>query len=58
MGTVLEGAYLLSELPTGILADSYSRRWSVIIGMLFTAGGFALWGAIPVFESILIANVI
>ena len=23
MGTVLEGAYLLFELPTGVLADGY-----------------------------------
>ena len=58
MGTVLEGAYLLFELPTGVLADGYSRRWSVIIGAFLGGGGFILWGAVPVFEMILVANVI
>ena len=31
-GTVMEGAILLFEIPTGVIADVISRRASVIIG--------------------------
>jgi hypothetical protein len=32
VGTVLEATAFLAEIPTGVLADVYSRRWSVIVG--------------------------
>ena len=31
-GTALEVAYFLFEVPTGIVADTYSRRASVVVG--------------------------
>ena len=34
VGTVLEATVLLCEVPTGVLADTYSRRLSVIIGFV------------------------
>ncbi|HEV8193805.1 MAG TPA: hypothetical protein VGP82_20320, partial [Ktedonobacterales bacterium] len=34
VGTVLEAAYFLANLPTGVVADVYSRRLSVIIGLI------------------------
>jgi MFS transporter, DHA3 family, tetracycline resistance protein len=34
MGTAMEGAVFLSEFPTGVVADTYSRRLSLIIGYL------------------------
>ncbi|HEX2621018.1 MAG TPA: hypothetical protein VHL11_12745, partial [Phototrophicaceae bacterium] len=40
VGTVFETTIFLFELPTGILADHYSRRLSIIIGVGLT--GFAL----------------
>ena len=33
VGTVLETTVLVAELPTGLVADMYSRRWSVIVVM-------------------------
>ena len=30
VGTVLEGTIVLLELPTGVLADSYSRKLSIV----------------------------
>lgn len=67
MGTTLEVSYLLFEIPTGVVADTVSRRLSVLIG-LFGIGvsllifGFsgsfwmaalsqALWGISATFES-------
>jgi MFS transporter, DHA3 family, tetracycline resistance protein len=44
MGTVLEGTYLLFEVPTGIVADTVSRRLSVVIGLIGTGAAFLLLG--------------
>jgi MFS transporter, DHA3 family, tetracycline resistance protein len=44
-GTALEVAYFLFEVPTGIVADLYSRRASVIISQLVMGVGFVLTGA-------------
>jgi DHA3 family tetracycline resistance protein-like MFS transporter len=43
MGTAMEGAVFLFELPTGIVADTYSRRLSLIVGYL---GMGAAWVSI------------
>ena len=32
VGTVMEAAVFLFEIPTGIVADRWSRKWSVVIG--------------------------
>jgi DHA3 family tetracycline resistance protein-like MFS transporter len=58
IGTVLELTVFLFEVPTGIVADLYSRRRSVIIGMLLIGLGFALEGALPIFAFMLMAQVI
>jgi DHA3 family tetracycline resistance protein-like MFS transporter len=34
MGTVMEAAVFVFEIPTGVVADTYSRRLSLIIGYL------------------------
>jgi MFS transporter, DHA3 family, tetracycline resistance protein len=34
MGTAMEAAVFLFEVPTGVLADTYSRRLSLIVGYL------------------------
>ncbi len=44
VGTVLELAGLLFELPTGVLADVYGRRRSVIVGRLLIGAMFVLQG--------------
>jgi DHA3 family tetracycline resistance protein-like MFS transporter len=58
VGTVLEVACLLGEVPTGIVADLYSRRLSLLIGLALTGLGFILWGALPIFLPILLAQVV
>ena len=44
MGTILEGSYLLFETPTGVVADTISRRTSVIIGLAGGGVGFLILG--------------
>ena len=45
-GTVMELAIFLFEVPTGVLADTYSRRASVIVGTIVQGGAFVLVGAV------------
>ena len=58
IGTVLEATVFLFEVPTGLVADLYSRRRSVIIGTLLIGAGFVLEGALPVFATMLLAQVV
>jgi MFS transporter, DHA3 family, tetracycline resistance protein len=46
-GTALEVGYFVFEVPTGIVADSYSRRLSVIIGLSVMGVAFVLTGLAP-----------
>ncbi|MDF2681145.1 MAG: transporter [Brevibacillus sp.] len=46
VGTVLELTVVLFEGVTGVVADTYSRRLSIIIGMFVLGSGFALQGVI------------
>ena len=58
LGTALEVAVLVFEVPTGVLADTYGRRRSVIAGFLLMGAGFALEGAVPLFWSVLAAQMV
>ena len=58
VGTVLEAAYFLSEIPTGVVADAYSRRLSVIIGVFILGVSWILEGSIPIFVAILVAETV
>ena len=58
LGTALEIAVLLFEVPTGVFADTYGRRRSVITGCILMGCGFALEGAIPEFVAVLAAQAV
>jgi len=58
VGTVLELTCFLFEVPTGVVADAYSRKLSVVIGMALIGLGFMLEGLFPRFELILLAQVV
>lgn len=58
IGTTLETSTFLFEVPTGIVADVYSRRLSIIIGHVLIGLGFLIEGFFPAFGPIVIANVI
>jgi DHA3 family tetracycline resistance protein-like MFS transporter len=58
VGTVLEAAYFLSEIPTGVVADVYSRRLSIILGFLLIGAAWILEGSLPLFLSILAAEIV
>lgn len=57
VGTVLEISALFFEIPTGVVADVYSRRLSVIIGMFLIGAGFIIEG-VPTFSMVLLSQVV
>ena len=58
IGTALEVFIFLLEIPTGVVADVYSRRLSIIIGTALLGVSCILAGSIPFFVAILLAQVI
>ena len=58
IGTTLEMAVFVFEIPTGVIADVYSRKLSIIIGYFMMGVGFLVEGFFPAFFPIVIAQVI
>ncbi|MBN1453518.1 MAG: MFS transporter [Anaerolineales bacterium] len=58
VGTTLEISAFVFEVPTGIVADVYSRRLSIIVGYLLMGLGFLIEGFFPFFAPILLAQVV
>src|SRR5579883_3029421 len=58
VGTLLESVCFLCQVPTGILADMYSRRWAVVLGVFLIGVGFVLEGSFPRFWAVLAAQVL
>jgi DHA3 family tetracycline resistance protein-like MFS transporter len=46
MGTAMEGTVFLFEVPTGIVADTYSRRLSLVIGFIGMGAAWLLVGVV------------
>lgn len=58
VGTALEVSAFLFEIPTGVVADVYSRRLSIIIGIFCMSAAFGLQGLFPTYGVILFAQVL
>jgi len=58
VGTTLMVVILLGEVPTGVVADVYGRRLSVILGVALMGAGFAFDGWRAAFWATLLAQVI
>ncbi|HQZ52650.1 MAG TPA: MFS transporter [Thermoflexales bacterium] len=58
VGTLLEFVAFTFEIPTGVVADVYSRRLSVILSCLLIGAGFILEGSVPTFAAVLLAQVL
>jgi DHA3 family tetracycline resistance protein-like MFS transporter len=52
VGTSLEASYFVFEIPTGVLADTFSRRMSVIVGTGIIGVALAGQGMVPTFAAI------
>lgn len=58
VGTALEISAFVFEVPTGIVADVYSRRLSIVIGYVLMGIGFLVEGLFPAFIPILLAQIV
>lgn len=58
VGTTLEISYFLFEIPTGVVADVYSRKLSVVIGFAMVGVGFIIEGSFPTFGIVLLSQVL
>ena len=56
VGTVLESTCFLFEVPTGVVADLWSRRLSIIVGVVLTGLAMLLQGLFPTFLAVLLAQ--
>jgi DHA3 family tetracycline resistance protein-like MFS transporter len=58
IGTVSEIAVFLFEVPTGVVADTYSRRLSIIVGLLLAGAAVLVIGLVPLYSVIIVAAVL
>lgn len=58
VGSMLELSVVLAEVPTGIVADMYGRRLSVIVGFCIIGVGFGLMGSVPTFWCIALGSML
>jgi DHA3 family tetracycline resistance protein-like MFS transporter len=57
-GTTMEVTIFLFEIPTGVVADVYSRRLSTIIGYALLGLSYLIQGLIAAFGAILVGNAV
>jgi MFS family permease len=58
LGTVSEIAIFLFEVPTGVVADTYSRRLSIIIGMFVAGLSLVVFGFVEIYWVIVLAVIL
>lgn len=58
LGVALEASTLFFEIPTGIMADMYSRKWSIVVGYVIWGFGFLLQGLVQTYSLILLSQAI
>jgi MFS family permease len=58
VGTVLEGTILLLEVPTGLIADVFSRRLTIVAGRVLVGLAFIAQAIVPRFEVIVVAEAV
>lgn len=56
-GTTFEITNFVCEIPTGVVADIYSRRLSIIIGTALIGLGFVIQGIFPNYIAVLVSQV-
>ncbi len=57
LGTALEAAYFVAEIPTGVVADVYSRRLSILVGVAVLGGSFVMAGVVSDFPALIATQI-
>ena len=58
LGTAMEAALLVSEVPTGVVADAFSRKWSVIVGFVAVGGAQVAAGLVEPFGLLVLTQLL
>lgn len=58
LGTVMEVTILLMEVPTGVVADVYSRKWSVVVSYLVMGIAIVLSGLVSPYWLLVVAQIL
>lgn len=58
VGTAMEAAVFLAEIPTGVVADLYSRRLSVLVGHVGMGIAFLVEASFPSFAGVLVGQIL
>lgn len=58
VAVVLESATLFFEIPTGVVADVYSRKWSMVFGYVLWGVGFLIEGLFPTYGALLLSQLV
>lgn len=58
LGTAMELTVLVCEVPTGVVADTISRKWSLVISHVVMGAGMILTGLVTDFGLLVVAQMI
>jgi len=58
LGTAMETSVFVAEVPTGVVADTVSRKWSIVISQLMMGGGMLATGLTTSFVPLIITQVV
>lgn len=58
LGTALEVAVLIAEIPTGVVADTLSRKWSIVASHVIMGASFMAVGFTTEFVPLLLTQVV
>jgi predicted MFS family arabinose efflux permease len=56
VGTAMEITVLVSEVPTGVMADTISRKWSIVVSHLVMGAGMVTTGLVTDFGALVLAQ--
>ena len=58
LGTAMEAALLVAEVPTGVVADAFSRKWSVVVGFVGVGVAQIMAGVFDSFAALVATQVL
>lgn len=58
LGTAMELTVLASEVPTGVMADTISRKWSIVVSHLVMGSGMLVTGLVTSFPALVATQMV
>lgn len=58
LGTAMELSVMVSEIPTGVMADTISRKWSVVVSFVLTGAAMIVMGFVTAFPALVACQVL